>query len=147
MADKYLDERIYEPGDVIFTEGDASSEMFIVQEGKVVIMKTVAGRDLFLAALDRGEFFGEMGLLESRPRQATCHALLRTRLVAIKSGELLIKLRRDPTLALEMLQTMSKRMRYMNTQLAELMENEMLSRQNLEKVVAKSEFGRRESAK
>jgi len=147
MADKYLDERTYEPGDVIFTEGDAGTEMFIVQEGKVVITKNVAGRDVFLAVLDRGDFFGEMALLESQPRQATCCALLRTRIVAIKSGELLIKLRRDPTLALEMLQTLSKRIRYMNKQLDELMQKEMLSRQELEKLVARSEYARGEDEK
>ena len=56
MADKYLDERTYEPGDVIFSEGDAGTEMFIVQEGKAVITKNVAGRDVFLAVLERGEF-------------------------------------------------------------------------------------------
>jgi hypothetical protein len=67
--------------------------------------------------------------------------------VAIKSGELLIKLRRDPTLALEMLQTLSKRIRYMNKQLDELMQKEMLSRQELEKLVARSEYGRGEDEK
>ena len=147
MADKYLDERTYEPGDVIFSEGDAGTEMFIVQEGKAVITKNVAGRDVFLAVLERGEFFGEMALLESRPRQATCCALVRTRIVAIKSGELLIKLRRDPTLALEMLQTMSRRIRYMNAQLDELMQSEMVSRQDLEKLLAKYEYARREDEK
>ena len=67
--------------------------------------------------------------------------------MAIKSGELLIKLRRDPTLALEMLQTMSRRIRYMNAQLDELMQSEMVSRQDLEKLLAKYEYARREDEK
>ena len=139
MSSKYLDERVYEPGDVIFREGDTSTEMFIVREGKVVITKDVGGREVFLAMLERGDFFGEMALLDSQPRHATCSALVRTRVVAIKSGELLIKLRRDPTLALEMLQTMSRRIRYLDDQLVELMKNDMASQATVGKLIAKSE--------
>ena len=142
MSQKYLDDRVYESGDVIFSEGDVTNEMFIIQEGKVVITKKVAGREVFLAMLERGDFFGEMALLDSQPRNATCMAIVRTKLVAIKSGELLMKLRRDPTLALEMLQTMSRRVRFLDDQLAELMQSEMVSRQQLEKLLAKSEYQR-----
>ena len=147
MPHQYLDDRVYEPGDVIFSEGDTSSEMYIIQDGKVVITKKVAGADVFLAMLERGDFFGEMALLDSRPRHATCTALVRTKLIAIKSGELLIKLRRDPTLALEMLQTMSRRMRFLDDQLAELMQNEMMSRQQVDKLLAKSEYRHRDPSR
>jgi len=140
MTSKFLDERVYEPGDVIFKEGDTSTEMFILQEGKVVITKDVAGHDVFLAMLERGDFFGEMALLDSQPRHATCSALVRTRVVAIKSGELLMKLRRDPTFALEMLQTMIRRIRYLDQQLVELMQDALPSRSQLDKLIAKSEY-------
>jgi CRP-like cAMP-binding protein len=140
MTSKYLDERVYEPGDVIFREGDTSNEMFIIQEGKVVVTKDVAGHDVFLAMLERGDFFGEMALLDSQPRHASCSALVRTRVVAVKSGELLIKLRRDPTFALEMLQTMSRRIRYLDQRLVELMQHDLPSRSQLDKLMAKSEY-------
>ena len=140
MSTDYLDERTYETGDVIFSEGDTDSEMFIVQEGKVVVTKKVAGADVFLAMLDRGDFFGEMALLDSRPRHATCSALVPTRLLAIRSGELLMKLRRDPTFALEMLKNMSRRIRYLDDQMTKLMEDEMMSRQQFSKLLAKSEY-------
>ena len=140
MADKYLDERAYDTGDVIFAEGDHSSEMFIVQEGKVAVTKSVAGREIFLATMERGDFFGEMALLDAQPRHATCSALMPTRLLAIRSGELLIKLRRDPTFALEMLVNMSRRIRYLDDHVAKLMEDQMLSRPQLDKVIARSEY-------
>jgi CRP-like cAMP-binding protein len=140
MPVKYLDERMYDTGDVIFSEGDRSSEMFIVQEGKVAVTKKVAGREVFLATMERGDFFGEMALLDSQPRHATCSALMPTRLLAIRSGELLIKLRRDPTFALEMLVHMSRRIRYLDDHVAQLMEDQMLSRQQLDKVIARSEY-------
>jgi CRP-like cAMP-binding protein len=147
MAPKYLDERIYATGDVIFSEGDTSTEMFIVQEGKVKVTKKVAGGDLVLATLERGDFFGEMGLLDSQPRHATCAALEPTRLLAIRSGDLLIKLRRDPTFALEMLQSMSRRIRYLDDQVAKLTDDQRLSRREFDQLMAQSAYTRREPRK
>jgi len=129
MASRFLDERAYDSGEIVFREGDESKEMFIVQEGKVVVTKQVGGTEVFLATLDRGDFFGEMALLESLPRSATCRALGSTRLLAIRSGELLMKIRRDPTFAFEMLQHMSRRIRYLNEQMGAAMESEKLSRE------------------
>ena len=141
MTPKYLDERSYAPGEVVFSEGDPASEMFIVQEGKVGLVKNVAGREIFLAAQGRGDFFGEMALLDSHPRTATCFAIAPTKLIAIRSGELLMKLRRDPTFALEMLQHMSRRIVYLEDQLAKQMEHSLTSRQeDLATIVAKSEY-------
>lgn len=141
MASKYLDERVYEPGDTIFTEGETGTEMFVVQDGQVAITKTVEGREMLLTKLKRGDFFGEMALLDSRPRNATCRAIVRTHVVAIKSGELLIKLRRDPTFALEMLQTMSRRIRHLDDQLVELIRREQPSQAQLDTLIARSEYG------
>lgn len=140
MAPKYLDERKYNTGEIVFSEGDASAEMFIVLDGNVGIVKKVAGREIFLAAQGRGDFFGEMAVLDSQPRTATCFAIVPTTLVAIRSGELLMKLRRDPTFALEMLQQMGRRISYLEHELAKVMEHELASRLEMAKIVAKSEY-------
>jgi DNA-binding HxlR family transcriptional regulator len=66
--------------------------------------------------------------------------------VVIKSGELLMKLRRDPTFALEMLQQMTRRIGYLEEQLAKLMEEELASRQELATILAKSEYRLRDSS-
>ena len=142
MSITYLDQRSYQVGDVIFREGDTSSEMFIIQEGTVVVMKDVAGREVFLATLGRGDFFGEMPLFDGQPRNATCYALAPTQLLAVKSGELLIKLRRDPTFALEMLNTMSRRVRYLEEQVTKMLEDQLFSRQELTKALARTEYRR-----
>ena len=95
MPTQYLDQRIYQIGDVVFGEGDESAEMFIVQEGKLAVTKQVAGREVFLATLERGDFFGEMPLLDSQPRHATCYALAPTKLLARPEREP----RTDPNVA------------------------------------------------
>lgn len=140
MAVRYLDERVYATGDVVFAEGETSTEMFIVQEGTVALTKTVAGREIFIGTLDRGDFFGEMSMLTGSPRHATCVAMTPTRLLAIRSGELLMKLRRDPTLALEMVAQMSRRMTYLEALLVGLTEHNLEVRRELDKVMAKAEF-------
>jgi len=140
MASPFLDERTYKSGDLVFTEGEKGAEMFIVQEGKVIVTRQVAGTEVFLATVGRGDFFGEMAVLESLPRSATCRALDDTRLLAIRTGELLMKIRRDPTFAFEMLQHMSRRIRYLDDQLALIMESEKLSREELDRLRATSEY-------
>ena len=62
----------FKKGHVLFNEGDAGEDMFIIQSGKVAIKKRVnEGGDATLAVLEKGDFFGEMALLERLPRSAT----------------------------------------------------------------------------
>lgn len=104
-------------GDVIFQEGESSSEMYVVVEGQVSVSKQSARGDIHLATLHRGDFVGEMSLLESLPRSATARAKGPTKLLVIHPGGFLLKIRRDPTFAFEMLQSLSKRIRLTNESL------------------------------
>ena len=107
MRDKTVElELEFADGDVIVTEGDRGSEMFIIQEGKVEVSRVLSGQTRVLAILDRGEFFGEMSVLEGEPRSATVRAVGRTRVMVLKQGGLLLKIRRDPTFAIDMLLTL-----------------------------------------
>lgn len=138
-------ERDYAIGDTIVREGELSTEMFIIQEGKVAVTKKVGDNDVFLAVLERGDFFGEMSLLESMPRTATVRAVTQTRLVAIRAGELLMKFRRDPTFAFEMLQRMSSRVRQLNEQVLQLMQLDQINREELQKLSLRTEFPERKA--
>ena len=55
-------------GEYVFREGDLGTEMFIVHEGQVEITKRIGGEEKQLALLEKGDFFGEMSLLEELPR-------------------------------------------------------------------------------
>jgi CRP/FNR family transcriptional regulator, cyclic AMP receptor protein len=107
----------FNEGDCIFREGDRSQEMFIVQSGAVEIVKESGEGNLVLARLERGDFLGEMSLLESLPRSATAIARGKTRLLVIQPGGFLLKIRRDPTFAFELLQSLSRRIRTTNERL------------------------------
>jgi CRP-like cAMP-binding protein len=71
-----------------------------------------------LAVLERGSFFGEMSLLEGLPRSATARAIGAVELLVLKPGSLLLRIRRDPTFAFELLQQLSGRIRDLNEKLA-----------------------------
>jgi CRP-like cAMP-binding protein len=105
-------------GDYIVREGDIGHDMFIVQSGAVSISKKTPQGEVVLATLGRGEFFGEMSLLESLPREASARAVGETRLLVLSQGGLLFRLRRDPTFALEMLNHLSGRLRAAQARLA-----------------------------
>ncbi len=113
-------EETYRDGEVIVREGDETREMYVIQSGEVVATKKMEGREMALVRLGRGKFFGEMSLLESMPRSATIRAVGDTKLLVIKPGSLLLKIRRNPTFAFEMLQHMSKRIRNTTEQLKKL---------------------------
>src|SRR5207245_4677662 len=62
--------REFRKGHVLFREGEPGREMFVVQSGKVNITKTVRETEKILATLGAGEFFGEMAILNNKPRSA-----------------------------------------------------------------------------
>jgi CRP-like cAMP-binding protein len=53
----------YAPGDIIFREGDLGTEMYIIQDGVVNIIKHLNGEAHLLSRLEKGDFFGEMAVL------------------------------------------------------------------------------------
>lgn len=66
--------RHYNEGDFIFKEGDQGAEMYIIQEGQVKLYKMIRGEKRVLETLGAGEFFGEMAILNHKPRSLTAQA-------------------------------------------------------------------------
>lgn len=67
--------REYPRGTMIFSECQSGQEMFIVQSGSVTISKIVDGNEVTLIRLHRGDMFGEMALIENKPRSASAIAV------------------------------------------------------------------------
>jgi CRP/FNR family transcriptional regulator, cyclic AMP receptor protein len=111
----------YKDGEVIVQDGDEDRHMYVIQSGKVAVTKELGDREVTLAILERGSFFGEMALLESLPRTATVRAVGHAKLLVIRPGSLLMRIRRDPSLAVEMLQQMSRRVRALDSRLVALL--------------------------
>jgi CRP-like cAMP-binding protein len=63
--------RTYQKDSIFFVEGEPGDELFVIQSGSVKITKIVSDNEVLLAVLKTGDIFGEMALLEGRPRAAT----------------------------------------------------------------------------
>ena len=74
-------------GTTLFREGEAGKDMFVLQSGRIAISKRVRDVEKTLAVLGPGEFFGEMGVLERAPRNATVVAKTRMTLLTLSSWD------------------------------------------------------------
>lgn len=118
-----LDEFVHRfpAGAAIFREGDPAREMFIIQSGSVSVSVTVGGQDRKLAVLEKGDFFGEMAILEDYPeRSATVTAVTDVEVLALRATDLDEMLQRRPWIAVRMMAKLSERLREANRRLEEL---------------------------
>lgn len=99
-------------GKVIFDEGDVGTEMYVIQSGTVELMKkTRRGDGKSLATLEKGDFFGEMSILEDVPRTATARAKTDCELIKINQSTFDEMLRHNTEIAVRMLRKLSRRLR------------------------------------
>ncbi|MDH4263995.1 MAG: cyclic nucleotide-binding domain-containing protein [Deltaproteobacteria bacterium] len=132
--------REYKKGDIIIKEGDLGREMFIIKSGSVDVIKSDDKKEAVLATLERGDFFGEMAILENVPRTAMVIARETTHLIALNIGSLLIKIKKDPSFAFNMMQKMSHRIRVLNEKLLKKETRDKSDRSELNLAVTKSEY-------
>jgi signal transduction histidine kinase len=122
-------EKNFSAGQQIFKEGDAGDGVYIIKDGQVEIsvMVNPTVRRVF-AQLNPGEMFGEMAVLELKPRSATAIASKDTVAYFIPRGELLGLVERSPVLSLELLREISQRLRDFNRRyVEEMLQAERLS--------------------
>jgi CRP/FNR family transcriptional regulator, cyclic AMP receptor protein len=103
-------ERSYPGGAYIFQEGDVGREMFVVLEGKVRISKFIpGGGEEALAILGRGDFFGEMALIDGQPRSADARAHGgAVTVIALEEATIRDVLALEPRVSLEFLQLLCR---------------------------------------
>ena len=109
--------RQFSPGEVIFHEGDIGNEMYIIQEGQIEILRLGSRGPRRLALLERGDFFGEMSILDELPRTATAAAVTDARLVEINGATFDEMLRANPEIAIRIMRKLSLRVRQADEQL------------------------------
>jgi CRP/FNR family cyclic AMP-dependent transcriptional regulator len=102
--------REYAAGDVLFREGEKGDVMFVIQSGAVRISKDVGGSEKVLANLGPGEFFGEMAILNGKPRTATATTLEATRCLLIEARTLEEMVAKNAEIALRLIKKLAKRL-------------------------------------
>jgi len=112
--------RVYPDGEVIIHQGEAGDCMYEIQGGKVEVIQERSGKEICLAVLGKGDFFGEMAIFEHDVRSATVRALGEVRALTIDKRTFLRRITEDPSLAFRIVERMSHRIREMNNKLVRL---------------------------
>lgn len=107
----------YEPGTVLFREGDDARDMYVIQSGSVAIQRRIGERDRTIAILPAGEFFGEMAIVNDRPRSATAMVNEPSRLLVIDGHTFEVMLRTKTEIAVRLIKTMASRLERANQQI------------------------------
>src|SRR5437660_673344 len=100
-------------GAVLFRAGDEGDAMYLIEEGKVrICVRAKDGHEVTLTELHRGDFFGEMALLDGKPRSADARVAENARLAVLSREHFLSFVRSNPNVALEMLTALANRLRH-----------------------------------
>jgi CRP/FNR family transcriptional regulator, cyclic AMP receptor protein len=103
--------RRFEAGEVIFREGDAGTEAYLLEEGRVRLIKKVRGLERSLMVLKPGDLFGESALLVGAPRSSTAIAVSAGLALALDQTTLQNLLEHNPKVASRMVQQLVRRLR------------------------------------
>jgi len=110
--------RVYQKDEIIFCEGEHGNELFIIQKGSVKIVKITESGEILLAVLKSGDIFGEMALLESKPRAATTIAYEDCQLMGVNKENFQIMIKVQPQLIARLTTLLSERIWLIYRQLA-----------------------------
>ena len=96
-------------GEVVLTEGDSGTDIFVIRRGSMVVEKAIGGRPVFLSYLPAGSYVGEMALLDGGPRVATVKAAIRSEVIRLPGEVFARLLERKPDLRRKALADMAAR--------------------------------------
>lgn len=101
--------KTYEPGEVIISEYEPGDSFYLIQSGRVQLVKCVNGTKKNLDILKPGEFFGEMAILDNSPRSATCMAAGNVKCLEFNKENFELLITGNPQMALLLLKLFCKR--------------------------------------
>ena len=120
ISDKMVSKK-FENGNLIFLEESEGKNLFFVVEGSVKVTRlSKDGREVILAMLNAGDFFGEMSLLDGEARSANVIALEKTEVLSLNRDDFLVVLHEYPKIAIQLLKEMTSRLRKSDRQIVSL---------------------------
>jgi CRP/FNR family transcriptional regulator, cyclic AMP receptor protein len=124
MAEDKLYERFgreFKAGQVLFKDGEVGKEMFVLQAGKVRISKTVRDVEKTLVVLGPGAFFGEMSILNNKPRSASATVEEDAKILVIDPKTFEAMVRGNAEIAVRLIKTLSQRLQEADDQIENLL--------------------------
>ena len=111
--------KVYRDGEILVRQGEAGDCMYVIQEGLVEVFAEENGHEVGLRVCGPGEIIGEMAIFESEVRSATVRAVGEARILTVDRRTFLRRVQEDPSLAFNILRTMSGRIRELSEKLAQ----------------------------
>ena len=110
----------FDPDEILFRQGDPSEFAILIVSGSAEVLRDAGDDAIVLGVVQAGEFVGEMGVLEGRPRSATVRAASNLEAELIERQVFLDRVSSEPELARKLLVRMSERLRDVDDLLARL---------------------------
>jgi hypothetical protein len=110
----------FDPDEILFRQGDPSDFAILIRSGSADVLRDAGDDAIVLGAVQAGEFVGEMGVLDGRPRSATVRAASSVEAELIERQVFLDRVSSEPELARKLLVRMSERLRDVDDSLARL---------------------------
>lgn len=120
MAEQEEGIKTYKDGEVIVKEGEVGTSMYVVLSGEVEVSKESGGEKTVIALLREEDIFGEMALFDNRPRSASVRAIGEVQVAVFDRLSFLEQIKKNPHIALQILQKMSQRIRMVDDDLHHL---------------------------
>ncbi len=112
--------KLYGDGEYIVQEGEVGTCMYVIQSGRVEVVRRAGDKEFALAVLDEGEFFGEMALFDREKRSASVRAMGDVWVLTLERRSFLRHVRQDPSLAFRILEKMANRLRSLDSRFVSL---------------------------
>lgn len=115
MASQILQRQTFKPGQNIFKEGEMGTMAYVVQEGEVEIVKIINGESKVLGTIGQGGIFGEMALIDAKPRMASARATRGTTIICVTQQMFNEKLRKSDPFIRGLLNILAENIRTMSS--------------------------------
>ncbi len=109
--------RSFEAGATIFSEGEPGNEMYLIKSGRVKVIRSEKTGSKVLSVLGAGNLFGEMALIEAKPRSATVVAMEKTEVLVLTFSDLERIISNKPEFLFMLIQVLCKRIRFTTGQI------------------------------
>jgi len=117
----------YPAGETLIHEGDLGDTAYSIVSGQVRVWKHVSDGEIELARLGPGAIFGEMSLVDEKPRSASVTTVVATRVKALKRAQFLECFQQDPEFATSLLRVLLERLRETGAKLTQLQQGSVAS--------------------
>ncbi len=111
----------YNPGVILFSEGDDGKEMYIIHTGAVTISKRARNAEQILATLTDGDFFGEMAIFTDQKRSATATVVKKSVILKLNNKSFQYMINNNSAFALNMIRKLCERLKAADHQIGELL--------------------------